>query len=112
MAPASGGGWECSFRREHPGPLSALRMPISKGPTVARRKTRAAGPSDEALRIVRTIVYCEACLDAEVPHAVARELWAHDMKLPFEAGKHTRWRRPGCWRNARTARQPECENPP
>ncbi|GGQ88970.1 hypothetical protein [Kitasatospora griseola] len=55
---------------------------------MARRKTRAAGPSGEALRIARTIVYHEACLDAEVPHAVARELWAHDMKLPFGAGKH------------------------
>ncbi|MFF2625300.1 hypothetical protein ACFVUN_05945 [Kitasatospora griseola] len=54
---------------------------------MARRKTRAAGPSDEALRIARTIVYCEACLDAEVPHAVARGLWAHDMKLPFAAGE-------------------------
>ncbi|MGX4735320.1 hypothetical protein [Kitasatospora griseola] len=62
-------------------------MPISKGPAVARRRTRAVGPSDEALRIARTIVYCEACLDAEVPHAVAHELWAHDMKLPFAAGE-------------------------
>ncbi|WP_031067025.1 hypothetical protein [Streptomyces sp. NRRL WC-3742] len=55
---------------------------------MARRKTRAAGPSDESLRIARTIVYYEACLDREVPHAVARELWAHDMNLPFAAGAH------------------------
>ncbi|MFJ5924812.1 hypothetical protein ACIQF6_19640 [Kitasatospora sp. NPDC092948] len=55
---------------------------------MARRKTQTAGPSDEALRIARTIVYYEACLDSEVPHAVARELWAHDMKLPFAAGEH------------------------
>ncbi|MFJ2775705.1 hypothetical protein [Kitasatospora sp. NPDC087315] len=55
---------------------------------MARRKTRAAGPSDESLRIARTIVYYEACLDSEVPHAVARELWAHDMTSPFAAGEH------------------------
>ncbi|MFF4815074.1 hypothetical protein ACFY2K_10855 [Kitasatospora sp. NPDC001309] len=54
---------------------------------MARRKTRAAGPSDESLRIARTIVYYEACLDSEVPHAVARELWAHDMNTPFRAGR-------------------------
>ncbi|MFJ1754198.1 hypothetical protein [Kitasatospora sp. NPDC088134] len=55
---------------------------------MARRKTRASGPSDESLRIARTIVYYEACLDREVPHAVARELWAHDMNSPFAAGEH------------------------
>ncbi|MFC8717601.1 hypothetical protein [Kitasatospora sp. NPDC057198] len=55
---------------------------------MARRKTRASGPSDESLRIARTIVYYEACLDREVPHAVARELWAHDMTTPFAAGEH------------------------
>ncbi|MCX4751453.1 hypothetical protein OG455_39145 [Kitasatospora sp. NBC_01287] len=55
---------------------------------MARRKTRAAGPSDESLRIARTIVYYEACLDSEVPHAVARELWAHDMNSPFATGEH------------------------
>ncbi|PJN21467.1 hypothetical protein [Kitasatospora sp. CB02891] len=54
---------------------------------MARRKTRAAGPTDEVLRIARTVVYCDACLDAEVPLAVAHELWAHDMKLPFAAGE-------------------------
>ncbi|MGW2539382.1 hypothetical protein ACWC5I_00540 [Kitasatospora sp. NPDC001574] len=55
---------------------------------MARRKTPASGPSDESLRIARTIVYYESCLDSEVPHAVARELWAHDMTLPFAAGEH------------------------
>ncbi|MFI9786830.1 hypothetical protein ACIHEI_25495 [Kitasatospora sp. NPDC051984] len=55
---------------------------------MARRKTRAAGPSDESLRITRTIVYYEACLDSEVPHAMARELWAHDMNFSFAAGEH------------------------
>ncbi|MFF4922899.1 MULTISPECIES: hypothetical protein [unclassified Kitasatospora] len=56
---------------------------------MARRKAaRAAGPSDESLRIARTIVYYEACLDSEVPHAMARELWAHDMTTPFAAGEH------------------------
>ncbi|MFG2692019.1 hypothetical protein [Kitasatospora sp. NPDC048407] len=55
---------------------------------MARRKTRAARPSDEALRIARTIVYYEAGLDSEVPHGTARELWAHDMNLPFTAGVH------------------------
>ncbi|WP_406206859.1 hypothetical protein OH807_33675 [Kitasatospora sp. NBC_01560] len=59
---------------------------------MARRKaTRADGPSGEALRIARTIVYYEACLDSEVPHAVARELWSHDMNLPFAAGEHVPW---------------------
>lgn len=53
---------------------------------MARRKTRAAGPSDESLRIARTIAYYEACLDREVPHAVARELWAHDMNTAFREG--------------------------
>ncbi|MEZ0067089.1 hypothetical protein ABIA32_003102 [Streptacidiphilus sp. MAP12-20] len=42
----------------------------------------------EALRVARTLVYYEACLDHEVPHAAARELWAHDMTLPFRAGEH------------------------
>ncbi|WP_369185063.1 hypothetical protein [Streptomyces sp. Y1] len=55
---------------------------------MARRKTRVAGPSGESLRIARTIVYYEACLDSEVPQAVARELWAHDMNSPFAAGEH------------------------
>ncbi|GHF63160.1 hypothetical protein GCM10018790_46240 [Kitasatospora xanthocidica] len=53
-----------------------------------RRKTRASGPSDESLRIARTIVCYEACPDSEVPHAVARGLWAHDMNSPFAAGEH------------------------
>ncbi|MFI2609671.1 hypothetical protein [Kitasatospora sp. NPDC018619] len=55
---------------------------------MARRKTRAAGPSDEALRIARTIAYYQVCLDSTVPHETARELWAHDMTTPFEAGDH------------------------
>ncbi|MFD7641351.1 hypothetical protein ACFV4P_11920 [Kitasatospora sp. NPDC059795] len=55
---------------------------------MARRKTRASGPSDEALRLARTIVYYEACLDSEVPHETARKLWAHDMTTPFAAGEH------------------------
>ncbi|GAA1403207.1 hypothetical protein GCM10009639_47650 [Kitasatospora putterlickiae] len=55
---------------------------------MARRKTRTSGPSGESLRIARTIVYYEACLDSEVPHAMARELWAHDMTTPFAAGEH------------------------
>ncbi|MFF0393266.1 hypothetical protein ACFYS8_31900 [Kitasatospora sp. NPDC004615] len=40
------------------------------------------------MRIARTIVYYEACLDSEVPDAAARELWAHDMTTPFAAGEH------------------------
>lgn len=56
---------------------------------MARRKAaRAAGPSDESLRIARTITYYQTCLDAAVPHETARELWAHDMTRPFEAGEH------------------------
>ncbi|WP_441248952.1 hypothetical protein [Kitasatospora sp. McL0602] len=56
---------------------------------MARRKARRdSGPSDEAIRTARTITYYEACLDSEVPHAVARELWAHDMTKPFTAGTH------------------------
>ncbi|MFJ7275310.1 hypothetical protein [Kitasatospora sp. NPDC098663] len=56
---------------------------------MARRKAaRAAGPSDESLRIARTITYYQTCLDAAVPHETARELWAHDMNSPFAAGEH------------------------
>ncbi|MFD4397847.1 hypothetical protein [Kitasatospora sp. NPDC058478] len=55
---------------------------------MARRKTRTAGPSGEALRIARTIAYYQTCLDSSVPHETARELWAHDMTTPFEAGVH------------------------
>jgi hypothetical protein len=46
------------------------------------------GPDTEILRVARTLVYYEACLDQQVPHAAARELWAHDMTLPFQAGEH------------------------
>ncbi|WP_328953662.1 hypothetical protein [Kitasatospora purpeofusca] len=55
---------------------------------MARRKTRASGPSDESLRIARTITYYQTCLDSSVPHETARELWAHDMATPFAAGVH------------------------
>ncbi|MFD8482080.1 hypothetical protein [Kitasatospora sp. NPDC059673] len=34
------------------------------------------------------IVRHEAGSDSEVPHAVARELWAHDMKSPFTTGEY------------------------
>ncbi|WP_162890079.1 hypothetical protein [Streptomyces olivoreticuli] len=51
---------------------------------MARRKTRASGgPSNEALRIARTIAYYGACLDRGVTHEQARALWAHDMTRPF-----------------------------
>ncbi|MEW2033137.1 hypothetical protein AB0901_21880 [Streptomyces roseifaciens] len=51
---------------------------------MARRKSRAAsGPSNEALRIARTIAYYGACLDQGVTHEQAGALWAHDMTQPF-----------------------------
>ncbi|MFD7639717.1 hypothetical protein ACFV4P_03610 [Kitasatospora sp. NPDC059795] len=39
-------------------------------------------------RLLLPIVDYEPCFDHEVPHAVARGLWAHDMNSPFAAGEH------------------------